>query len=87
MGDWYEDQQGKWVYDKNAPRPGVSATQMTPMVQPRREESPMHEPEQEDLSHLDEEAGELVNTDKVSALDEVILQPPQDPNWRPESVA
>lgn len=47
----------------------------------------MNDPEQEDLSHLDESQGELVNTDKVGALDDVILQPPQDPNWKPENTA
>jgi hypothetical protein len=44
--------------------------------------SPDEQP-QDDLSHLDQAAGELVNTEKIGPLDEVLVQPPQDPGWRP----
>lgn len=28
MGDWYVDRQGNWAYDKNAPAPDPSVTQI-----------------------------------------------------------
>jgi hypothetical protein len=38
--------------------------------------------EQDDLSALDRELG-IVNTEKIGPVDEVLQQPPQDPDWRP----
>lgn len=74
MGDWYVDRDGAWAYDKNAPAADPTVTGMFPAVQPR-------EDEQDDLSDLDETAGELVNTEKLGPLDEVLIQPPQEPGW------
>ncbi|HLU95208.1 MAG TPA: hypothetical protein VKZ89_00055 [Thermobifida alba] len=54
----------------------------TPMQLPAVNPSPRDE--QEDLSHLDEAAGPLVNTDKLADVDEVLVQPPQAPDWIPE---
>lgn len=45
MGDWYQRQDGKWIYDKNAPSPGQNpaVTQMLNAVTP----PPVDEPEVE----------------------------------------
>ena len=41
------------------------------------------EQEQDDLSAFDSDPGlDIVNTEKLGPLDEVLLQPPQDPEWR-----
>lgn len=40
--------------------------------------------EQEDLSEYDSDPDlEIVPTEKLGPLDEVLIQPPQDPEWRP----
>lgn len=90
MGDWYVDQNGKWAYDKNAPAADPTVTGMFPAVQARTVRYDEHEDhqlpqlrlEQDDLSDRDETAGEIVNTAKLGPLDEVLIQPPQDPEWR-----
>lgn len=80
MGDWYlrpdplNPGREVWDYDKGAPTPDPTVTGMFAAVQP-------HGDEQDDLSHLDEATGELVNTEKLGPLDEVLIQPPQDPDW------
>lgn len=55
-----------------------------PRIEIREDESMrLYPSRQEDLSYLDESAGELVSTEKVGPLDEVLVQPSQDPSWRP----
>ena len=86
MGDWYQRPDGTWAYDRNAPSPDPTITGMLPVIE-AAQQLPVVEPEvgeQEDLSHLDEQAGPLVNTEKVGPLDTVLVQPPQDPDWTPE---
>jgi hypothetical protein len=73
VGDWWLGNDNEWHYDQNASKPDPTVTAMLPAVQPT----------QDDLSHLDESTGELVNTEKSGPLDEVLVQPPQDPSWRP----
>lgn len=30
MGDWYQDRNGEWQYDEDAPTPSIEATQIRP---------------------------------------------------------
>jgi hypothetical protein len=77
--DWYVGNDGKWHHTSDTLPPDPTVTAMMPTVAP-----PPRVPDvQDDLSHLDQAAGELVNTEKVGPLDEVLVQPPQDPEWRP----
>jgi hypothetical protein len=99
VGDFYPDpnRPGRWIYDENAPSPGATPppTSMLPIVTPHPSPHPRepdrtvryheyedHQLEQDDLSGYDREAG-VVPTEKLGALDEVLIQPPQDPGWRP----
>jgi len=89
VGDWYLGPDGKWAYDRNAPSPGSYAASDLPLAEqvqrlPAVEPSAAVPVEQEDLSHLDESYGPLVNTEKLAPFDEVLFQPPQDPDWIPE---
>ena len=81
MGDWYQRADGTWSYDSDAPQVDPTPTGLVPIVSAPDVLAP---PEQDDLSHLDEVEGELINTAKVTALDVVLVQPPQDPEWRPQ---
>lgn len=90
MGDWYVDQNGKWAYDKNAPAPDPTVTGMLPAVPARTvrydefEDHVLPVEEQDDLTEYDSDPGlEIVPTEKLGPLDEVLIQPPQDPEWRP----
>jgi hypothetical protein len=85
---------GRWVPDKLSPsgfrwqrydeQPPTNMLPMTPELNALHGDE---EDEQEDLSHLDQSAGELVNTEKLGPLDEVLVQPSQDPSWHPEDAA
>lgn len=91
--------QQVWSYDKSAPSPDPTVTgmlpaidqpvklpQVTPRVELRDDESMrFHSAAQDDLSEYDDDpALEIVPTEKLGPLDEVLIQPPQDPEWRPE---
>jgi hypothetical protein len=79
IGDWYLDETDEWQYDRDAPSPGANPP-VTPAVAPPRE--------QDDLSEYDRNPDlEIVPTQKLGPLDEVLVQPPQDPTWRPDGAA
>jgi hypothetical protein len=83
---------GEWVPDSLAPsgfrwkRHGEQpATSMLPIGAPHDEPEQLPaDPDQDDLSEYDADPDlEIVPTEKLGPLDEVIIQPPQDPDWRP----
>ena len=77
MGEWIENPDGTWTYvtEDASHDPAVEESQALPAVEPVDE--------QEDLSHLDTAVGPLVNTEKVAPIDQVLMQPPQYPDWTP----
>lgn len=79
MGDWYEDADGGWHHSSDEPTPDPTVTAMLPAVTPA---TPLVVPGQDDLTSFDH-AFDISNTEKLGPLDEVLVQPPQDPAWRP----
>lgn len=69
------------------------ATAMLPPVTPHTggtvrydefEDHQLSAVDQDDLSEFDDDPDlEIVQTEKLGPLDEVLLQPPQDPEWQP----
>jgi hypothetical protein len=83
LGDWYVDRDGAWAYDRNAPAPDPSVTGMLPSTVEQSAKLPEVHPEQDDLSEYDADPElEIVPTEKLGPLDEVLIQPPQEPDWR-----
>lgn len=88
MGDWVFGNDHRWHYQSNAPDPDPSVTGMFPAIVEQPAKMPAVHPEQDDLSEYDADPSlEIVPTEKLGPLDEVLVQPPQDPDWRPEDTA
>jgi hypothetical protein len=78
MGDWFTGPDGAWHHTDDVPAPDPTVTAMMPAVAP----APREPAGQDDLTSFDQ-AFDISNTEKLGPLDEVLVQPPQDPAWRP----
>jgi hypothetical protein len=81
VSGWVEDpsQPSGWRWEPDLARLPHMADPTGVMPAVRRDPPPV----QEDLTRFDLGYG-VVNTEKLGPGDELIPQPPQDPDWRPD---